>query len=146
LHPRGHGDLWGKDKDLTTLRRLRINSGHGDTEEHLGFVDRICAGVLFLLALVDCLLVPRMYTGRIWIFGTLLALLFTAMLNVLRIRNGGAVRGLRLSCITANVTMFVFAISLMASIGKSRTLQNPQVPLLGALLLAETVFSLGKTV
>lgn len=108
--------------------------------------DRLCAGTLFVLAIVDCLLVPRMYTGRIWIFGTGLALLFTAMLNLLRIRNGRGVRGLRLFCVTANVAMFVFAISLMASIGKSRTLQNPQVPLLGALLLAETVFSLGKTV
>ena len=87
---------------------------------------------------------PRTYTGRIWIFGTGLALLFTAMLNVLRIRNGGAVKGLRLFCITANVTMLVFAISLMASIGKLRTLQHPQVPLVGALLLTETAFSLGK--
>jgi len=107
-------------------------------------LDRLVAGILFVLAIVDCLLVPRTYTGRIWIFGTGLALLFTAMLNVLRIRNGGAVKGLRLFCITANVTMLVFAISLMASIGKLRTLQHPQVPLVGALLLTETAFSLGK--
>ena len=106
--------------------------------------DRLCAGILFILAIVHCLLVPRTYTGRIWIFGTGLALLFTAMLNVLRIRNVRGVQGLKLFCITANVTMLVFAIALMASIGKSRTLQNPQVPLVGALLLAETAFSLGK--
>ncbi len=48
----------------------------------------LCAGILSVLAIVDCLLVPRTYTGRIWIFGTGLALLFTAMLNVLRLRNG----------------------------------------------------------
>jgi hypothetical protein len=107
-------------------------------------LDRLVAGILFVLAIVDCLLVPRTYTGRIWIFGTGLALLFTAMLNVLRIRNGGAVKGLRLFCITANVTMLVFAMALMLSIGKSRTLQHPQIPLVGALLLAETAFSLGK--
>jgi len=106
--------------------------------------DRLCAGTLFILAIVDCLLVPKTYTGRIWIFGTLLALLFTAMLNVLRIRNGRGVQGLKLSCITANLTMLLFAIALMASIGKERTLQNPQVPLLAAMLLAETAFSLGK--
>jgi hypothetical protein len=104
--------------------------------------DCLCAGALFLLAIMDCLLVPRAYTGRIWILGTALALLFTAMLNVLRIRNGGSVQGLILSCITANVTMLVLAIALMASIGKLRTLGNPQVPLLAALLLVETAFSL----
>jgi hypothetical protein len=93
---------------------------------------------------VDCLLVPKTYTGRIWIFGTCLGLLFAAMLNVLRLRNGRGVRGLRLFCITANVTMLVLAIALIASIGKSRTLQHPQVPLVGALLLAETAFSLRK--
>jgi hypothetical protein len=97
-----------------------------------------------LLSIADCLLVPRTYTGRIWIFGTALALLFTAMLNVLRLRNGRGVKGLRLFCITANVTMLVFAVALMASIGKSRTLQHPQVPLVGALLLVETAFSLRK--
>jgi hypothetical protein len=106
--------------------------------------DCICAGVVFILAIVDCLLVPKNYTGRIWIFGTCLALLFTAMLNVLRIRNGRGVKGLKLFCITANVTMLVLAIALMASIGRARTLQHPQIPLVGAILLTETGFSLGK--
>jgi hypothetical protein len=104
--------------------------------------DRLCAGTLFILAIVVCLLVPRTYTGRIWIFGTGLALLFAAMLNVLRIRNGPGVRGVKVFCITANVTMLVFAIALMSSIGRSRTLQHPQIPLVGALLLIETAFSL----
>ena len=107
-------------------------------------LDQLCAGIIFILAIVDCLLVPRTYTGRIWIFGTGLALLFSAMLNLLRIRNGRGVKGLRLFCITANVTMLVFAIALIASIGKSRTLQHPQIPLVGALLLAETAFSLRR--
>ena len=108
------------------------------------FFDRICAATIFLLAVVDCLLVPKTYTGRIWIFGTGLALLFTAMLNLLRIRNGSGVGGLRLFCITANVTMLVFVSALMASIGEARTLQHPQIPLIGGLLLAEAAFSLGK--
>jgi hypothetical protein len=110
----------------------------------MGFIDRLCAGVLFVLAIIDCLLVSRTYTGRIWIFGTGLALLFTAMLNVLRIRNRSGVKSLKLFCIAANITMFVFVIALMASIGKSRTLANPQVPLVSLLLLAETLLSLGK--
>jgi len=66
------------------------------------------------------------------------------MLNLLRIRNGRGVKGLRLFCITANVTMLVFAIALIASIGKSRTLQHPQIPLVGALLLAETAPSVRR--
>lgn len=106
--------------------------------------DRFCATVLFLLAIIDCLLVPKTYTGRIWIFGTGLALLFTAMLNWIRIRNPGGVPGLRLSCITANITMLVLAASLMASIGRARTLANPQVSLVGILLLSETAFSLRR--
>ncbi|MGA9544863.1 MAG: hypothetical protein WBQ85_14905 [Candidatus Sulfotelmatobacter sp.] len=106
--------------------------------------DSLCSGVLFILAIVDGLLVPKNYTGRIWIFGTCLALLFTAMLNALRIRNDRGVKGLKLFCIAANVTMLVLVISLVASIGKARTQQHPQIPLIGALLLAETVFSLGK--
>jgi hypothetical protein len=107
-------------------------------------LDQLCVAVLSVLSIVDGLIVPRIYTGRIWIFGTMMALLFTCLLNVLRIRNGRGVRGLRLSCITANVTMLVFAIALMASIGKARTLQHPQVPIVAALLLLETMFSLGK--
>lgn len=109
------------------------------------FLDRICAGSLFLLAIVDCLLVPRNYTGRIWIFGTGLALLFTAMLNVLRIRNGYAVRGLKMSCIGANILALTFVVALMLSIGHARTLQHPQIPLVAALLLIETVFSLANS-
>ena len=42
------------------------------------------------------------------------------------------------------VAMLLFVVALMASIGKSRTLANPQVPLVEALLLVETVFSLRK--
>jgi hypothetical protein len=110
----------------------------------MGFIDGLCAGVLFVLAIVDCLLVPRTYTGRIWIFGTGLALLFAAMLNVLRIRNKSAVKGLKLFCIGANMTMLIFVIALIVSIGKYRTLQHWQIPLVGLLLLAETAFSLRK--
>jgi len=106
--------------------------------------DRLCAGTLFLLAIVECLRVPKTYTGRIWILGTYLALLFTAMLNGLRIRNGYTVRGLRMFCIAGNVTMLVFFAALMASIGQVITLRNPQLLLVAGLLLFETAFSLGK--
>jgi hypothetical protein len=104
-------------------------------------LDRLCAAALFILAIVDCLIVPRTYTGRIWIFGTGLAVLFTAMVNLLRIRNGYRVAGLKMFCIAANVTMLALAISLIASIGKSRTFANPVVPFEACLLLIETLFS-----
>jgi hypothetical protein len=40
--------------------------------------------------------------------------------------------------------MLVFVIALMASIGKSHTLRHLQVPLVAALLTAETAFSFEK--
>jgi hypothetical protein len=107
-------------------------------------LDRLFAAALFLLALVVCLRVPRTYPGRIWIFGTGLALLFTAMLNLLRIRNGYGVRGLRMFCIACNIAMLAFAIALIASIGEGRTLANLEVPFTAILLLGETALSLGK--
>jgi hypothetical protein len=108
-------------------------------------LDRLCAGAIFMIAIVDCLLVPKTYTGRIWIFGSGLALLFTAMFNWLRIRAGDA-RNVRLFCLTANVTMTVLAAALIASVGRARALANAQVPFIGFLLLAETIFSLRKNV
>src|SRR5882672_1251769 len=106
--------------------------------------DRVCAGTLFLFAILQVLLVPKTYTGRIWILGTELALLFTAMLNVLRIRNGYVMQGLKMFCICANVCMLVMMIALMASIGRNLTLQNSQIILVAGLLLVETGFSLGR--
>jgi hypothetical protein len=108
-------------------------------------LDRLCAIALFISGVVDCLLVPKTYTGRIWIFGTCLALIFTAMFNWLRIRNGSNMPSLKISCITANVTTLALALSLIASIGRGRTLANPQVPFIGVLLLVETAFSLRIT-
>jgi len=106
------------------------------------FFDLLCAGSLFLLAIAASFLIPKTYTGRIWIYGTDLALLFAAMLNLLRIQNGAAVRGLKLFCITSNVSMLAFFVALMVSIGLSRTLSNAQIPLVAGLLLLETGFSL----
>lgn len=107
-------------------------------------LDRLCAGTLFVLAVVECVMVPKTYSGRIWVLGTDLALLFTAMLNVLRIRNGYVMQGLKMFCIAGNVTMLVFAVALMSSIGQVATVRNPQVVLVAGLLLVETGFSLGK--
>jgi hypothetical protein len=105
-------------------------------------LDRLCAGTLLVVAVVECWLVPRTYPGRLWIFGTGLALLFASMLNLLRIRNSYRVRGLRLSCIGANLMMLAWVISLICSIGIPRSMANPQVPLIAILLVFESLFSL----
>jgi hypothetical protein len=107
-------------------------------------LDRLCAGTLFVLAVVECLLVPKAHPGGFWILGTDLALLFAAMLNVLRIRNGYVMQGLKMFCVTANVTTLVFALTVMVTVGRVNTLRNPQLLLVAGLLLVETVFSLGK--
>src|SRR5262249_40095152 len=106
--------------------------------------DRVCAGAIFLLAMAHCLTAGSAVNARLWYFSAGLAVLFTAMLNLLRIRNGYTVQGLRMFSIGANVMLTVFTISLIASIGWARTLQSPAILVLLALLTIETGFSLGK--
>jgi len=110
------------------------------------FFDRLFAGLLFFLAIAECLLVPRNYWGRIWIFGTGLALLFNSMLNLLRVHNGYGVRYLKTFTISANVTTLALFIALMASIGRARTLAFPMIIVVAVLVLVETLFSIGKNV
>lgn len=105
-------------------------------------LDRLCAGALFLVAIVECWRVPPRYPGRIWIFGSGLALLFTAMFNLLRIRIGNRVPGLRLFCVSANAMTLAWLAALIASIGVTPALSNPQVPLIACLTFCEAVFSL----
>jgi hypothetical protein len=66
------------------------------------------------------------------------------MLNVLRLRNGYAVRGLKMFCIGANLLMLTFVVALLMSIGEARTLHNPQIIVVALLVIVETTFSLGK--
>ncbi|HEY7617484.1 MAG TPA: hypothetical protein VH744_11820 [Terriglobales bacterium] len=106
--------------------------------------DRVCAGAIFLLAIAHCLTAGSATHARLWYFSGGLAVLFAAMLNLLRIRNGYAVKGLRMFCIAANVMLTVFVVSLIASIGWPRTLQNPAILVALGLLIVETGFSLGK--
>lgn len=95
-------------------------------------------------AIAASMVIPKTYTGRIWIFGTDMALLFAAMLNLLRIQNGYTISGLKVFCITSNFAMLAFFIVLTVSIGLARALVNAPIPLVAVLLLIETSFSLGK--
>jgi hypothetical protein len=47
-------------------------------------------------------------------------------------------------CIAANILMLTFVLALMLSIGRTRTLHNPQIIIVATLLLIELMFSLGK--
>ena len=134
MRTRGDGHFREPDESLTARARRKA----------MNLLDLLCAGALFLLAVAASMLIPKTYTGRIWIYGTNLALLFVAMLNLLRIQNGYAVRGLKLFCITSNVAMLAFFLALMASLGLAPTLANAQIPLVAGLLLLETGFSLRK--
>ena len=108
------------------------------------FIDLLCAGTIFLLAVAASMLIPKTYSGSIWIFGTDLALLFTAMLNLLRIQNA-SVPGVKLFSITANFAMSAFFLALMFSIGLSQTISNAQIPAVTGLLLVEAAFSTRKS-
>jgi len=133
VYTRGDRDLRGKTKDLAaedTKGPSRI----------VQLLDLLCAGVLFLLAVAGSLLIPKNYTGRVWIYGTDLALLFAAMLNLLRIQNA-SMRGVKMFSITANFALSALLVSLMVSMGLSRILFHPQIPAGTALLLIETAFS-----
>ena len=134
---RGDRDLRGKAKEVAP----------DDTESPsrlAQFLDLLCAGALFLLAIAGSMLIPKTYTGRVWMYGTDLALLFAAMLNLLRIQNA-SMRGVKMFSITANFAMSALFISLMVSIGLSRTLSNAEIPSVTALLLIEAAFSVRRT-
>jgi len=85
---------------------------------------------------------PANSAGRIWIFGTGLALLCTAMLSLLR--HGCGVHGLRRSCVGVHVMMSALVVALTVGIGWPKAMANPQIPLGLGLLVAEAMFSLAK--
>ena len=137
MYSRGDRDLRGKTKDLAaedTKRPSRIAQ----------LLDLLCAGVLFLLAVAGSLLIPKTYTGRVWIYGTDLALLFAAMLNLLRIQNA-SMRGVKIFSITANFALSALFVSLMVSIGLSRVVSHAEIPGVTALLLIVTAFSVRRS-
>lgn len=134
--PRGDRDLRGKTKEVAP----------DDSEKPsrmAQLLDLLCAGALFLLAIAGSMLIPKSYTGRIWMYGTDLALLFAAMLNLLRIQNA-SMRGVKVFSIMANVTLCALFISLMVSVGLSRTMSNAEIPGITALLLIETALSVRR--
>jgi hypothetical protein len=137
VRARGERDLRGTGKDLA-------REDTGAQRKLRRFFDLLCAGALFLFSVAASMLIPKTYTDRIWIYGTDLALLFTAMLNLLRIQNA-SIRGVKIFSITANFAMSAFFVALMVSIGLSQTLSNAQIPAVTGVLLLEAAFSVRKS-
>lgn len=135
--PRGDRDLRGKTKDLAPESEERPS-------RIAQLLDLLFAGALFLLAIAGSMLIPKTYTGRIWMYGTDLALLFNAMLNLLRIQNASML-GVKMFSITANFALSALFISLMVSVGLSRTISHAEVPGVTALLLIETALSVRRS-
>ena len=132
-----------RDRDLRGTDKNVVSEEKDARRSITRLFDLLCAGAIFLLAIAASMFIPKTYTGRVWIFGTDLALLFAAMLNLLRIQNEST-RGVRMFCITANFAMTAFFVALMASIGLSRTLWYAPIPAVAGLLLLETLFSIKK--
>ena len=137
MYTRGDRDLRGKTEDLAA-------DGTRGPSRIAQLLDLLCAGALFLLAVAGSMLIPKTYAGRIWIYGTDLALLFAAMLNLLRIQNA-ALRGVKIFSITANFALSALFVSLMVSMGPSRIVANAEIPGITALLLIETAFSVRRS-
>jgi hypothetical protein len=137
VYTRGDRDLRGKTTDLAADDA----KGPGRIAQ---LFDLLCAATLFLLAVAGSMLIPKTYSGRIWIYGTDLALLFAAMLNLLRIQNA-SMRGVKLFSITANFTLSALFVSLMVSMGLSRILSNAEIPGVTALLVIQTAFSVRRS-
>jgi hypothetical protein len=137
VYTRGHRDLRGKTEDVTA------DDAQGPSRI-AQLLDLLCAGALFLLAVAGSMLIPKTYAGRVWIYGTDLALLFAAMLNLLRIQNA-SLRGVKIFSITANFALSALFVSLMVSMGPSRVLSNAEIPGVTAVLLIESAFSVGRS-
>jgi hypothetical protein len=137
VRARGDRDLRGTEKSVAPEPR-------GVRRHLVRFLDLVCAGAIFLLAIVASMFIPKTYSGRIWIFGTDLALLFAAMLNLLRIQNE-SMRGVKAFCITANFAMTAFFVVLLVSMGLSRMVSYAPIPGVAVLLVLETAFSVRKS-
>lgn len=105
-------------------------------------VDRIFAWALVVMGLVHCALThlvhPAWTIDTIWFLCGGLAMIFAGMLNILRIAYAGVAPATRIAALLANVLM----LSVTVGLGSLLPLRsNPQVGIVGILLLVELVFS-----
>lgn len=107
-------------------------------------LDQVFAWILLLLAIIHCALTPLIYRQltllAVWFFGTGTAMIVTALLNFVRIRQGSNLPLLRGACIAANSLMFAIAVGATWNV-RLTLLSNPQVPLLFIASFGEILFS-----
>lgn len=111
-------------------------------------LDRVFAWILFLLGIIHCALTPFIYGHltllAVWFFGTGTAMIVTALLNFVRIRQGSNLPLLRGIYIAANFLMFAVAVAAAWDV-RSTLLSNPQVPILLIASFGEILFSARRT-
>jgi hypothetical protein len=98
------------------------------------YADYACAWTIFVIGLVGMVFTELRHPPGA-VLDTPLLWIFVGMFNFLRLRNNDGVRGLRISCIGANLSEFIFEIARMKMWGLSFLIVA--VP-----LLAETIFSM----
>lgn len=106
------------------------------------YLDEICAWLIFLEG-VRHIVLTELFHARGAVLDTGLLLIFLAMFNLLRIRNGSEIKLLRVFCLGANVSELMFEIVRSSMIYR---LSNPSDAILNGVLalfiLVETVFSM----
>jgi hypothetical protein len=98
------------------------------------YADYACAWTIFIVGLVGIVFTELRHPPGA-VLDTPLLWIFVGMFNFLRLRNDDGVKGLRISCIGANLAEFIFEIARMKMWGLSFLIVA--VP-----LLAEAIFSM----
>jgi hypothetical protein len=107
------------------------------------YLDEACAWLIFLAGVVHMVL-TEVFPGRGGVLDTGLLVIFLAMFNLLRIRNGYTVKLLKVFCIGANVATLMFEIVRWNMFDRPTSLGFATIWSLSflALVLIETVLSI----
>jgi hypothetical protein len=105
--------------------------------EDMKYVDYACAWTIFVLGLVTIVMTELWHPPGA-VLDTPLLWIFVGMFNFLRLRNDGAVKGLRVFCIGANLSEFALELVRMKMAG-------PSYLIVAAPMLCETIFSMVRS-
>jgi hypothetical protein len=101
------------------------------------YADYACAWFIFAIGMIDVVLTEVTHPPGV-ILDTALLWIFVAMFNLLRLRNGGSIKGLTIVCIAANLAESVLEVYRMT--WSPRPIVVVAVP-----ILCETVFSIVRS-
>ena len=107
--------------------------------------DRASAWLLFGIGLLHCsvtfIIAESPTETALWFFSGGLALIYCAVLNLLRVRYAAIAPGLRRACAAVNLSLLAFIFAYLAAQGLA-AFRNPGAAVLVACGLAATAFSL----